>query len=636
MFAVILTLLMHTNADSLKVFRAPDVVVTSTRNAVSPQDSPSKVVSLDVKQLSALGFSDIGGILSSADGLFVKDYGPSQLSTISVRGTGAEETLFMIDGTRINSVQNGVVDLFLIPVSQIGHIEIAEGGSSSLFGADAMGGIIDLRTASKAPPGASASFGAGSYGYQQSRVSLNQDFGDASISIMAERTRARNNFNFDYSDGLNSYPMERTGADFVSDNEFAKIIIPGKESSTSIVVSNASANRGTPGPVTGPFFIGTQREYDGNLLTAIDHKTQVGQFVLSSSAGFTYSYLRYVDPPTVTGGYSIDDYYKMLSLQPSVRINYSSESFEGATGVDAEGDRGTSSEMSGAKDRTRGGAFASGIINLRGPFTSEIHVSPSARVDWYSDFGGSFNPKIGLNVKPIASLPFNIRGSIGTSFRAPTFNELYYASVGNASIKPEKSVNYDAGIVFSARTPVDLEADADFYAIDITDGIVWQPSSGILWRPVNYQKTLSRGIELSLQGNYNGIAALRANYSYGQSIDFSDPNSPTYGKQLIFRPEEEASFIAALSPWIATFSATLRYVGFRYTTAANDEFLPAFTTVDLSAGARIELSGFVLSPLLSLKNIFNTGYQVIPQYPMPMRTVYFSLSVQFHQQKEIQ
>ena len=631
MFAVILTLLIHTSADSLRVFRVPDVIVTSTRNAVSPQNSPSKVVSLDVKQLGALGFTDIGGILSSADGLFVKDYGPSQLSTISVRGTGAEETLFMIDGIRMNSIQNGVVDLFLIPVSQIGRIEIAEGGASSLFGADAIGGIINMRTASQTPPGVAASFGAGSFGYQQSRLSLSQNLGGASISIMAERTRARNNFDFNYSDGLNSYPMKRSGADFVSDNEFAKITLPGKESSTSIVVSNVSGNRGTPGPVTGPFFVGTQREYDSDLFSVIDHRSQLGQFVLSSSAGFTYSYLRYVEPPTVAGGFSIDDFYKMLSLQPSIRLNYSSKSFEAAAGVDAEGDRGTSSEMSGTKDRTRGGAFASGIINLSGPFTSEIHISPSARLDWYSDFGGAFNPKIGVNVKPVASLPFNIRGSIGTSFRAPTFNELYYASVGNPSIKPEKSVNYDAGIVFSVRTPVDLEADADFYAIDITDGIVWQPSSGILWRPVNYQKTLSRGIELSLQANYNAFAALRANYSYGQSLDFSDPNSPTYGKQLIYRPEESGSVIAALSPWITTFSATLRYAGFRYTTAANDEFLPAFTTLDLSAGARIQLSGFVLSPLLSLKNIFNTGYQVIPQYPMPMRTFYLSLGVQFHQ-----
>ncbi len=635
MLALVLTLLIHPNADSLRIFRVPDVVVTSTRNAVIPQDSPSKVVNLDVKQLTGLGFSGIADILSSAGGLFVKDYGPSQLSTISMRGTGSEETLFMLDGIRINSVQNGLVDLFLIPSSQIGSIEIAEGGSSALFGADAIGGIVNLRTESSSTPGLSATFGAGSYGYQQGRLTIDQNLNGASISIMAGRTRSRNNFDFDYSDGLNSYPMVRTGADYVSDNQFAKITIPGKESSTTIVVSNVSANRGTPGPVTGPYFVGTQREYDGDFLSAVNHKNRLGDLILSTSVGFTYSYLRYVDLPTVPGGFSIDDFYKMLSLQPSVQLQYSSRELDWVAGIDAEGDRGTSSEMMGTKDRTRIGAFTSAVLNLRGPFTSDIHLSPSMRLDRYSDFGGSFNPKFGLNMKPAASLPFNIRASIGTSFRAPTFNELYFASVGNAAIKPERSVNYDAGLVFSIKTPVDIEADADYYHINITDGIVWEPSVGSLWRPVNYQRTLSRGIELRIQANYNDVAALAANYSLGQSLDLSDPQSPTYNMQLIYRPEEQASVVAAVSPWITTLSAAVRYVGFRYTSAANDEFLPGFTTVDLSTGARIHVSDFVLSPLLTVRNVLNESYQVIPQYPMPLRTFYFSIGVQFNQQKEV-
>lgn len=631
MLALMLTLLLHPNADSLKVFREPDVVVTSTRNAISPQNSPTKVVDLNVKRLTSLGFSNLGEILSATDGMFVKDYGPSQLSTISLRGTGAEETLFMIDGIRLNSVQNGEVDLFLIPISEIGHIEIAEGGSSALFGADAIGGIANLTTTTNTSPHVGISFGAGSYGYQQSRASVNQKVGNASISIMAERTRARNDFNFNYGNGFSTYPMKRSGADFVSDNEFAKVILPGKESSTSIVISNTTANRGTPGPVTGPFYIGTEREYDGDLFSVINHKQRLGDFLLSASGGFTYSYLRYLDPAVVPGGYFIDDFYKMLSFQPSVQLNYSSGIFEGAVGLDGEQDRGTSSEMTGLKSRTRGGAFVSGVINLHGPFASEAHLSPSARMDWYSDFGGSFNPKFGVNVRPVASLPVNIRASVGTSFRAPTFNELYYAGAGNPSIKPEKSVNYDAGIVFSVDNPFDFEADADFYSIDITDGIVWQPSTGSVWTPVNYQKTLSRGIELSMQANYNDFAALRVNYSYGQTLDLSDPNSPTYDKQLIYLPQEQASIIAAVSPWITTFSAVLRNVSFRYITLQNDQFLPSFTTVDLSAGAKIQLSTFTLSPLLSVKNIFNENYQVIPQYPMPLRTFYFSLGVQFNQ-----
>jgi vitamin B12 transporter len=631
MFALIVTLLFNPHVDSLKIFTVPDVVVTSTRNEINPQNSPTKVVTLDVKRLTALGLGDLGSILSSADGLFVKDYGPSQLSTISTRGTGAEETLLLIDGIRMNSIQNGLVDLFLVPVSQIGRIEIAGGGSSSLFGADAVGGVVNLRTGTDTNSGASAHFGAGSYGYQQYSVGINQRVAGASVNIMLQRTRARNNFDFNYSDGLNSYPMRRTGADFESDNGFAKIQMQGKNSSTTIVVSDVSANRGTPGAVTGPFFVGTEREYDNDFFSVVNHKSRVGEFVISSSAGFTYSYLRYVDPPSVSGGYSIDAFYKMLSVQPGIQANYVSRVLDFAAGIDAEADRGTSSEMTGTRDRTRAGAFASADINLDGPFGSQIHLSPSARVDRYSDFGGSFNPKFGINVRPIAWLPVNFRASVGTSYRAPTFNELYYATAGNPSIKPEKSVGYDAGLVFSVQKPVDVEIDADFYSTNITDGIIWEPSEGSLWRPVNYQKTLARGIEIGAQLNYNDLAALRLNYSLGESLDLSDPSSPTYRMQLVYLPQEQASIVAAVSPWITTFSVALRYAGFRYITAANDEFLQPFTTADVSAGAKIHLSGFVLSPLLSVRNVFNEDYQVIPQYPMPQRTVYFNLGVQFNQ-----
>ena len=631
MLALVLTLLIHTNADSLRIFRAPDVVITSTRNPVTPQDSPSKVMDLDVKQLSSLGFTNLGSILSYGDGLYVKDYGPSQLSTIGIRGTGAEETLFMMDGVRLNSVQNGVLDLFLIPISEIGNVEISEGGSSSLYGADAMGGVVNLNTAASESPHVGVSFGAGSYGYQRSRASVNEKMGRASITLTAERTRASNDFKFNFSNGLNSFSMTRNGADFVRDNEFAQIVIPAKESSTSIVVSNMTANRGTPGPVTGPFYVGTEREYDGDLFSVINHEQKLGDFLLSASGGFTYGYLRYVQPAVVPGGFFIDDFYKMLSFQPSLQLNYSSRDFKGTAGIDGEQDHGTSSEMQEPKNRTRAGAFASGVINFKGPFSSMVHIFPSARIDWYSDFGATFNPKFGMNIRPVQSIPVNLRASVGSSFRAPTFNELYYAGAGNPSIKPERSVNYDAGLVFSLHEPVDIQADADYYAINMRDGIVWLPSSGNIWRPVNYQRTLSQGIELSAQVNYRDFLALRGTYSFGQAVNLSDPNSPTYDKQLIYLPQEQGSLVAAVSPWILTFSAAMRYISFRYVTVQNDQFLPGFTTADLSAGARIHLSHFDLRPLISVKNVFNENYQVIPQYPMPLRTFYFDLGIQFNQ-----
>ncbi len=631
MFALILTLLLHPGADSLRVFTAPAVVVSATRTGINPQDSPTKIIDMNVKEMADLGFSNMSDVLSTVPGLFVKDYGPSQLSTISTRGTGSEETLFMLDGVRLNSVQNGLVDLFLLPVSEIGHVEIAEGGFSSLFGADAVGGVVNLETSSDTSPSIGVNLGTGSYGYQQGSLSITRKTGGMFVSAVIQQTRSVGNFSFNYSNGLNSFPMKRSGADFVCNNQLVKLTIPGSESTTSVVVSNVRADRGTPGAVTGPYFIGTEREYDNDFLAVVNHKRQLGDMTLSASTGFTYGYLRYVDPPSVTGGFGIDSYYKMISVQPGFQLNYNSAEFEAAFGADAEADRGASSEMTGIKNRTRGGIFASGVINLKGPFTSEVHISPSARADWYSDFGTAINPKLGINIRPVGSIPVNIRASAGTSFRAPTFNELYYAGAGNPDIRPEHSISYDAGAVFEYNSPLAVTAQADFYYTRITDGIVWQPANDGIWRPQNYQKMLSQGIELSLQANYNSFAVLSANYTFGKSIDISNPKSSSYDKQLIYLPQDQASLVAAVSPGIMTFSATVEYTGFRYVTPQNDEFLPQFTTVDAAAGVKIRAGHVVISPLLSVKNIFNKNYQVVPQYPMPMRTFYLNLGIRYNQ-----
>ncbi len=631
MLALLLILLFTVSSDSLSVFKTPDVVVTATRTAINPQESPAKVIDIDTGDLARLGIHDISEVLSITDGLFVNEYGPTQLSTISTRGTAAEETLFMVDGVRLNSVQNGLVDLSIVPASQIGHIEISEGGSSALFGSDAIGGIINLQTTSIASPSVGVGFGGGSYGYQEVQANAKEKIDAAYLDFSLQHTRGINDYDFNYNDGLNSFPMKRTGADFVMENQLAKVIIPDDKSVTSIVISNLSADRGTPGAVTGPLFVGTEREYDNDLFAVVNHRHQLGPLSISASAGFTYDYLRFVEPPQTEGAFGINDFYKMISFQPNFQMNYSSDVFDIASGVDMESDRGTSTEMTGTKYRTRAGVFASGVVNFVGPFSSEIHLSPSARMDWYSDFGNSFNPKIGINIKPIKLLPINFRASAGTNFRAPTFNELYYIGGGNANIKPEKSLNYDAGLIAEVGTPLNIVADMDFYSIDITDGIQWLPTSNGIWQPRDYRKILSQGIEFSLRSTYRDIAALQANYSLGKSIDLSDPGSPLYNKELIYRPQEQASILAIISPWIMTFSTTLRYASFRYTTPQNDEFLPGFATIDASASAKISAGELSFSPILSVKNIFNENYQVIPQYPLPLRTFYLDINIQFNQ-----
>ncbi|MGC8594644.1 MAG: TonB-dependent receptor plug domain-containing protein [Candidatus Kryptoniota bacterium] len=622
MIALLILNIALLKTDSVKVFVSPEVTVTATRTAIAPENTMSKVVSIDAKEFSAIGFADLPSILSSIEGLFVKSYGQGQLSTISSLGTGAEETLLIFDGIRLNSVQNGMVDLFLVPLSQISRIEIAQGGSSSLYGSDAIGGVINMYSPNSRTSYANAKLGVGSYGYQEGELGFGKTIGAAEVNMSIHQVRSRNDYKFDYTDGKFTYPMRRTGADFVSNDQLFKIAFPKETGFTSLTLSNTLANRGTPGSVTGPYFVGRAREYDSDLLIALNHVQKIGEFILSATGGGVYEYLKYVDPSS-----DINSFYKAISPQVSLQLDHQSDYLSFVTGMDAEVDRATSSEMMGIRERRHFGTYLSSIWKLHYPLKTETRISPSLRIDYYSDFGPTLNPKVGINFKPITFLPVYIRASAGTNFRAPTFDDLYYGTVGNPNLKPERSTNYDAGLGITIRKPFYLQVDANLYSIQIRDGIVWLPENSTIWRPQNYQKIISQGVELSLRANYHDLGAISINYTYGNTRDRSDPNSPTYNKQLIYRPLEQLSITSVVSPGPLLLSASICYVGYRYTTAANDAYLSPYTNVNLTLGANVKMSSAEISPQFSIRNLLNENYQVIELQPMALRTYYFNLNV---------
>ncbi len=628
-----------TQTDSLRVFKAPDVVISATRTPLNSEDAPEKIDRMNISQLRDLGLTSAKSILSLASGVFIKDYGPAQLTTISIRGTAAEETLFLFDGIRLNNIQNGLLDIFLVPISDLGSVEISRGGASALYGADAVGGVVSFSTETRNEPYVKLSLGAGSYGMQTVGAEANENIGSATINIVVHQQRARNDYEFYFNDGSQNFPMNRIGADYLKRDQFIKISVPSPSGYTSLVIQNVDADRGTPGAVTGPYFVGHARENDKNTIGVLQNAGIIGAFNYSASVGTIYSYLHYTDPSLSINGSGINDYYKMISLQPGIQFSYKGGRFGAAIGADGEVDRAESSEMNGIKNRTRFGLYASGSLKFNEEQNFETRIFPAVRFDDYSDFGSSVNPKLGINIKPLKSMPVHLQASVGTAFRAPTFNDLYYSGFGNPDLKPERSTDYDAGIVVSTDKsmtrlvePLNLTADASYYHIETRDGIVWLPKTSTIWLPQNFGKILSQGIEFSVQSNYEEFAALRATYSFGKSLDVSDPsNRSTYDKQLIYIPQEQGSVLAAISPGIFTFSTVVHYAGFRFFTQSNDSFLPAFTTTDVSASARIEIGNILVKPIFTVKNLFNLNYEVIPQYPSPMRTFNLDLSTQFNQ-----
>jgi vitamin B12 transporter len=632
---LLLNLTFHPmQADSTKAYQQREVVVTATRTPINIVDAPTRVTQIDVSEMQKRGFDDIKSILSFADGLFVKDNGPAQLATISLRGTTAQQTLFLFDGVSLNNIQNGQLDLFLVPANNLGSIEISQGGSSALYGANAVGGVVDLESKTSLDNLVRIDFGGGSFGNQMMGGELSEELGPARVDLVVRRQRGINDFDFTFNDGSRNIPMTLTGADYLEDMQSLKFTLPSPDGVTSFLIQNVSADRGTPGAVYDSTFVGTAREMDRNTIAILKNAGALGVFNYSTMAGFVYSYLKYTDTTFAT-----NDYYKTLSLQPSAQISYSGKHLSGTTGIDAEIDRGESDNMVSAKYRNRIGIFVSGEYDLRKDADMETRLFGALRFDNYSEFGSSLNPKVGFNIKPAAALPIHFRANIGTSYRVPTFNDLYYAGLGNTNLKPEKATDYDLGAVAEWNSdciPFYGILDVDYYHIDIRDGIVWRPTdqSQTIWIPQNFQKIISRGTEVSINLNYNSLVVLKGNYFLGKSLDISNPSDPmSYNKQLIYVPQTQSSFIAEVTPGIFSFTAAVQYVGGRFYTTDNSASSSPYALTYVSASAQIDAGAFEFLPRVSVDDLFNREYEVIPNYPMPGRTYRFSLSLQFNQDK---
>lgn len=621
-------------SDSSKIYNLSEVVISATRTPINAKDAPSRVTRIDVEKMRNAGFDDAQSMLSFVNGVFLNIHGPGQIGTVLLRGTSSEQTLFLLDGVSLNNIQNGDVDLFLTSATNLSSIEISQGGASALYGANAVGGVVNLE--SKASPNnfMRVDLGGGSYGNQMMGGEISEGIGSARVDLIVQRWRGVNDFDFTFSDGTKGFPMKFTGADYVKDVQSLKITLPSLSSSTSFLIQNISADRGTPGAVFDPSFVGTARETDKNTMAVLKNTGNIGVFDYSASAGFIYSYLKYADP-----SYAINDYYKTSSLQPSVQLSYLKKEFSSTAGIDAEFDRGQSNNMTGIKNRNRAGMFASGGYDFRKNSDLETRLFGALRYDGYSDFGSSFNPKAGINIKPLVAFPIHLRANVGTSYRVPTFNELYYAGLGNANLKPERATDYDLGAVAefnSSQIPYGIDVDLDYYSINTRDGIVWRPvdQTGSIWLPENFQKIISRGFELSLNLKYATLFHLKGNYSFGKSLDASDPANPsTYNKQLIYLPQHQSSLIAKVTPWIFTFSAAIQYVGERFYFADNSALLSPYAVTFVSASAKVDAGSFELLPKVSIDDLFNRRYEVIYEYPMPGRTYRLGLSVQFDQDK---
>ena len=248
----------------------------------------------------------------------------------------------------------------------------------------------------------------------------------------------------------------------------------------------------------------------------------------------------------------------------------------------------------------------------------------------------TLTPAFFMNVYPFNSKLLAVRAFAKKSFRMPTFNDLYYADMGNSKLNPESALQYDLGFVLNKdwkQGVVDhFRLQVDGYYNTVHDKIVAYPKGQqFRWTMLNLGKVHIKGVdamaEVGLEPAKDLKVTARLQYTYQDARDVTNPNTSYYKDQIPYIPWNSGSTILALSWREWDLSYSFIYSGERYSQQENILYnhLQPWYTHDMS----VVYHARKWSARLDVNNIFSQDYDVILNYPMPKRNYMLTLEYNF-------
>lgn len=583
------------------------VVVTATRTAVTADAALAPVEVIDRDAIQRSQAASLGQLLHGRAGINLSNQGgEGKLSTLFVRGAESDHVLVLVDGVRIGSATSGLASFQDLPIALIDRIEIVRGPRSSLYGSDAIGGVIQIFT--RRDQG-EASFrfhaGAGSHGRREGGIGFGGGndrgwFGfDAGLvttdGIDACRGIA-DDVNFIYAGCFVNGQTDRDGY------ENRAVSVRGGVAIGDAVTLQAHA-----------LHVSGHNDYDGSFVDNSDIVQQAvgAQLQWKASDAFTL---------TVSAGSNKDSSDNFLGDAPrgffashrdtaSVQADFVPAEGQTIT-VGADWLRDRVSSDTAFDDSRRGDRAA--FAQYQGRFGRQ-DVQLALRRDDNDQFGGKTtgNAAWGLGFGD----GWRVTAGYGTAFKAPTFNELYYPFFGNPALRPEASRTAEAGLAWRGEH---IGVHLDAFETRVDDLIAYDASLGL---PNNIDEARLRGAELRADGALFG-------WNVAGAASWLDPENraagTNRGKDLPRRARETARLDVDRAFGAIHVGLTGVAEGARWDDVANSRRLGGFATLDLRAEYRLA-DAWTLQA--GVANVFDRRYETAAYYNQAGRT--WTVAVRF-------
>ena len=573
------------------VFRQT-VVVTGAARPVELGSVTRVMTVITREQIARLPVQSVADVLRLASSIDVRMRGVRGVqSDFAVRGANFGQMLVLVDGVRLNDAQSGHHNGDIpVPLDAVERIEVLYGPGSSLFGADAFGGTVNVITR-RVVDQPSLIVQGGSFGLAAGRGQIGFERGSVreALAVSADRSSG-----------------------FMYDRDFKTTTVRSRTSlrdATSLSVSYLWKEFGA-----NNFYGGNapSREWTNQTLVAVDHR-------FADVSGWS---------PTATASYRTHgDRFLFNQVQPQLsdnrhRTHAVLAAVSGARRLGGLGTLTIGAEGGGDWIRsTNLGDHSTARVSGFGEWRQEIgrrtQIDGTLRVDRYNEFGTSWNPSAGIGWWPSSML--RLRASVGRAFRVPTFTERYYSDPANLAreeVGPETAWAGEGGadLLLSGGWIV----QATVFGRADEDVIDWlRPTTVDRWQTYNIRNVDTLGVELGVRRTFSSGAMMLAEYT---ALDVQAAAVNQLSKYVLdYAPH---SFVAAATfPLPAGFSAAprLEYRRRSRTTGTFD-----YVLLDARIGKRI---GRNLELFVDGANLLDESYQEIAGVAMPGATLAVSLVV---------
>lgn len=552
-----------------------DVVVTGTREPLAPDRLAADVVVIDTRTLRHSSADSLADLLRREAGLQIsRSGGPGQSTGLFMRGTSSQQSLVLVDGVRIGSATLGFAALENLGLAAVERVEVLRGPGSSLYGADAVGGVVQVFTPRGGGPTKFSGHAAlGGYGAREASAALRGGVGalDFAAGVAGERSEGVSALR--PGDAFGNHNPDRDGHRL--DSAHLRLSLrPADGQRIGLRLLRTRLNTRYDASEYLPPDYAPDNSPD--FRTRVDTDVSALDWRGGLAPGLTGSVRLSRSVDDAANGGTVLDHFRTTREQLAGQLAWQA----GAVGqlvaaVERDDDRASSSSYVD-EVRRRNDAAVLELTGSTGPWSWQADV----RRDHSSDFGGVDTGRLGGGWRVAPG--WRLRALAGSTFRAPSFNDLYFPGYGVTTLQPERGRSIEVGLNWQSG---DSEAAATVYRNRVRELIAYEPDRRRCPADPAYDYGCAANVRrATLQGatlsaaHRGGALALKA------QLDFLQARDDDSGQRLARRAAHQGTLGAAWAAGDWTWSASLLRVGAR---PDGGKRLAAETTLDLGLRWRL-------------------------------------------------